>query len=63
MSVVVFGEKNLYVFELLKLINNKNKFRIVEEYKKSLDDLIWFFLNLDNERFDNFEYKEVMKKY
>ncbi|EOA8466111.1 von Willebrand factor binding protein Vwb [Staphylococcus aureus] len=62
-SAVVSGEKNPYVSESLKLTNNKNKSRTVEEYKKSLDDLIWSFPNLDNERFDNPEYKEAMKKY
>ncbi|HDH4907713.1 TPA: coagulase, partial [Staphylococcus aureus] len=62
-SAVVSGEENPYVSESLKLTNNKNKSRTVEEYKKSLDDLIWSFPNLDNERFDNPEYKEAMKKY
>ncbi|HDJ3185561.1 TPA: von Willebrand factor binding protein Vwb [Staphylococcus aureus] len=62
-SAVVSGEENPYVSESLKLTNNNNKSRTVEEYKKSLDDLIWSFPNLDNERFDNPEYKEVLKKY
>lgn len=61
-SAVVSGEKNPYVSESLKLTNNKNKSRTVEEYKKSLDDLIWSFPNLDNERFDNPEYKEANEK-
>ncbi|CDR52277.1 von Willebrand factor binding protein Vwb [Staphylococcus schweitzeri] len=62
-SAVVSGEENPYVSESLKLTNNKNKSRTVEEYKKSLDDLIWSFPNLDNERYDNPEYKEALKKF
>lgn len=62
-SAVVSGEENPYKSESLKLTNNKNKSRTVEEYKQSLDDLIWSFPNLDNERYDNPEYKEALKKF
>ncbi|CCE58591.1 TPA: von Willebrand factor binding protein Vwb [Staphylococcus argenteus] len=62
-SAVVSGEKNPYESESLTLTTNKNKSRSIEEYKKSLEDLIWSFPNLDNEKFDEPEYKEIIKKY
>ncbi|MBR9442649.1 coagulase, partial [Staphylococcus aureus] len=51
-SAVVSGEENPYKSESLKLNGKRSTTitRTVEEYKKSLDDLIWSFPNLDNER-------------
>lgn len=63
MSVVVFGEENLYKFELLKLNGKRSIIIISDKYEENLDMLILLLLFVDYEKYEELEYKEVVKKY
>ncbi|HHV8920484.1 TPA: von Willebrand factor binding protein Vwb [Staphylococcus aureus] len=63
-SAVVSGEENPYVSESLKLIDYKNnKQYTAEAYKKSLEDLIDTLPQIGNVKYDEPEFKEIVKKY
>lgn len=63
-SAVVSGEKNPYVSESLNLLDYKNnKPYSVESYKESLENLIDTLPKIDEVKYDEPEFKEVVKKY
>ncbi|EGQ0541963.1 TPA: coagulase [Staphylococcus aureus] len=60
---IVTGEKNPYVSKALDLKEKKNKSRTLEEYRKSLDDLLISQEVRDYAGYDEPEYKEAYDKY
>ncbi|EZY76422.1 hypothetical protein V066_02668 [Staphylococcus aureus R0615] len=60
---IVTGEKNPYVSKALDLKEKKNKSRTLEEYRKSLDNLLISQEVRDYAGYDEPEYKEAYDKY
>ncbi|HHO6485292.1 TPA: coagulase domain-containing protein, partial [Staphylococcus aureus] len=62
-SAVVSGEKNPYVSKALELKGTSNKSNTYENYRESLENLIFSLSFADYEKYEEPEYNNAVKKY
>lgn len=63
-SAIVSGEKNPYTSKALSIMEKSSTSSVTtEQYKKSLEDLIYALSIYNHERYDEPEYEAAVKKY
>ncbi|MBJ6156657.1 von Willebrand factor binding protein Vwb [Staphylococcus aureus] len=62
-NAIVTGEKNPYTSKAIGMMNNSNKSLTVEQYEKSLKDLILSLSIGNEEKYYELEYKDALNKY